>query len=146
MRLLAHAVLATIAVLIAAACSPEGQGLPPTASPLTTAPAVVLETPHPSISLRPVEKATLKGQGDKIGPVVVLSGDYVFRDSVKTKAGCRFQVYLDGLDDQPLDVVETDSAGSNSTEADELGLDLRTYTLRVVATKCGAWSASLTKK
>lgn len=90
-----------------------------------------------------VNAAKLSGTGSKTGRPVVLAGDYVLRDHVTTKPGCHWRVYLDGLDDQPLDEVSTDTSGSASTTADETGLDLRAYTIRVVATKCGAWTVSL---
>jgi hypothetical protein len=88
----------------------------------------------------------LKGTGSKTGRTVVLSGDYVFRDTVKAKPGCDWVAYLDGLDPEPLDEFETDFSGGHSNSADELGLDLRKYTIRVVATKCGAWSVSITRR
>jgi hypothetical protein len=99
-------------------------------------------TPAPS-RIVALDSTTLKGKGAKIGPVVVLGGDYVLRDSVATKRGCHWAVYLDGFDDAPIDEVTTDASGSSTTQADEQGLELRRYTLRVATSRCGSWTVSL---
>jgi hypothetical protein len=95
--------------------------------------------------LNPVNRAALEGTGSKVGPAVVLAGDYVLKDSVKAKAGCHWALYLDGLDPEPWDEFTTDAPGGHSTSTDEIGLDLSEYQLRVVASKCGAWTVSLSR-
>jgi hypothetical protein len=97
------------------------------------------------VALVPVARTTLKGTGSKTGAPVVLAGDYVLKDSVEAKVGCHWAIYLDGLDSEPLDEFTTNAPGSHSTSADQIGLDLQRYTIRVVATKCGAWSVSLAR-
>jgi hypothetical protein len=94
----------------------------------------------------PLDRIALKGTGSKTGAPVALAGDYVLKDKVTTKAGCHWAMYLDGLDPEPLDEITTDAPGSHSNEADEIGLDLRHYTIRVVASRCGAWSVSLARR
>jgi len=73
----------------------------------------------------------------------VLEGDYVLKTKVKTRRGCNWKMYLDGLDTSPLDAVRTNSPGSHSLTADQTGLGLGTYRIRVTSSKCGAWSVSL---
>jgi hypothetical protein len=91
------------------------------------------------------DSANLKGTGSKTGPPVVLSSDYVLADKVVAKAGCHWAFYLDGYDPAPRDDFETAYAGNHSTTSDEGGVELGTYSLTVVANKCGAWSVTLTR-
>src|SRR5258705_3542844 len=133
-------------LLVACAPVPSASSTTPPAatSGRTDSPSSTpLSTARPSPQPVALDSLSLKGTGSKNGEAAVLQGDYVLRDTVTTKAGCHFRVYLDGFDTEPLDDVSTDAGGSTSNEVDEQGLDLSTYRLRVVASKCGAWAVSL---
>jgi hypothetical protein len=95
---------------------------------------------------KPAKSASLKGKGSKAGPNVVLEGDYVLKTNVALKRGCTWKMYLDGWDKDPLDSVSTNTGGTHSTETDEIGLELASYRIRVVSSRCGAWSVSLQSK
>ena len=142
-------------VLVLAGCgAATNASIVPAASkasdPISTAPARTSASPRPTarttpVALDPADKTSLKGTGSKVGPTVALSGDYLFKDNVNAKPGCHWAVFLDGLDPEPLDEFTTDYPGGHTTSADEIGLELRQYTIRVVATKCRAWSVSLAR-
>lgn len=87
----------------------------------------------------------MDGTGSKRGVSVTLEGDYVFRAKVAAKPGCHFQVYVDGLGVEPFDDSQTASSGTYDTTSDEPGIELGSYSLRVVATKCGRWTVSLAR-
>jgi hypothetical protein len=67
------------------------------------------------VALVPVDTAVLKGTGSKVGTPVILEGDYVLKDTVRTKAACHWAVYLDGFEDVALDEVTTDGPSQGST-------------------------------
>jgi hypothetical protein len=106
----------------------------------------VRPTARPTVRPVAMDVVSLSGTGSKTGPKAVLAGDYVFRDSITTKPGCHWRVYLDGFSTEPIDDVTTNTSGSSSSEFDEQGLDLREYAFRVIASKCGSWSVSLRRR
>jgi len=77
---------------------------------------------------------------------VTLEGHYVLWDSVATKSGCHFQVFLAGFSPDALEDYGTDSSDSYSGQTDEQGIPVGSYFFRVVATKCGLWSVSLARR
>jgi hypothetical protein len=88
----------------------------------------------------------LTGTGSRTGKPVVLAGNYVLRYTIAGGSGCHWQLYLDGWADTPLDEVQANGAGSMSNEIAVVGLDRRGYALRVVASSCGGWSVTISRK
>ena len=138
--------LALVAGCAPATASPSASGLGATESQPIASTNLALQTPAPTPPPRPAKSAALKGKGSKAGPNVVLEGDYVLKTKVALKRGCKWKMFLDGLDKEPIDSVSTNTAGTHSLETDEIGLALAAYRIRVMSTRCGAWSVSLQAK
>lgn len=134
-------------VLLLAGCSVIGNRSPSSPSVAESAGARPAAVHQAGSTARPkvASSTRLTGTGSKRGPAVVLQGDYVLKDSVITKPGCRFAVYLLGFAEQPLDAVDTDASGSSSTSIPEYGLALGSYRIKIKSSGCGRWSVSLSR-
>lgn len=145
-QLMGLALVAALAVGCNTTATASGRPSAGGSSPSHATAAAARQTAEPTASaMVAADSANLKGTGSKTGPPVVLSSDYVLADKVVAKAGCHWAFYLDGYDPAPRDDFETAYAGNHSTTSDEGGVELGTYSLTVVANKCGAWSVTLTR-
>jgi hypothetical protein len=129
-------VIGAIAFLVSA-CAASA----PSISPRESATPELATQRLPAATTRlPLATVSLKGTGSKTGPGILLSGDYTMRTAVQLKAGCSWRAYLDPLDSEPLDAVQSDSPGSHSVDEPVGGIDYGTYFIRVSASHCGSWS------
>jgi hypothetical protein len=154
---LAMALVVAVGLVVSCAALTGGEPARQTASGSPSPSGTATHSPKPSAkqSLKPGAKPTAKpgaqvlanvrwsGSGSRTSKPLLLAGDYVLRDSIATRPGCSWRVFIGGYDTAPMDEVMSNKAGSTSSEVPLVGLPSRRYTIRVIASKCGTWSLTL---
>ena len=133
--------LVFVLAVLAAACSPTATGSSDRAT--KASPRLANATPYATVTI--ANRLAVHGSGSASSSRGTLKGDYVLRTSVKTKKGCRWSVRLQGPTSALLDSGSARRSATHRLTVNTLGVEQGDYRLVVKTSKCGAWSAALSR-